>query len=91
VGSDRPGTTPEEALEGQGLDEALARERRDERTVDETIELADDGNPDVEGELVGEGFLVNEDYPSPEESALTIREEAPGATDHEDPDPAEED
>jgi hypothetical protein len=89
-GSELSGTTPEEALAGQGLDDALARERPDERTVDETIEVADDGDPDAEGELVGEGFLVKDDFPSPEESALSIREEAPGATDHEDPHPAEE-
>jgi hypothetical protein len=89
-GADLRGTTEEEELSGLGLDAALARERRDERTVDETLAILDDGDPDIEGELVGEGSRVKDDFASPEESALSVRNEAPGATDHDDPHPTDE-
>lgn len=90
-GSDRRGTTPEEALEGEGLDEALARERSDGRTTDEALGIEDDGELDGEGELVGEGSVEEDEFASPEEAALTVRDEAPGATDHDDPHAADED
>jgi hypothetical protein len=86
-GVDLRGTTEDEALAGQSLDQALARERPEARTVDEALEIVDDGDPDLEGELVGEGFIVRDDFASPEESALSVRERAPGATDHDDPHP----
>jgi hypothetical protein len=84
-GVDLRGTTEDEALAGQSLDQALARERPEGRTIDEALEIVDDGDPDVEGELVGEGFVVSDDFAAPEESALSVREDAPGATDHDDP------
>ena len=90
-GSDARGTTSEEEVAGLSLDEALARERPDERTIDEEVVIVDDGEPDVEAELVAEGAIVKEEYPSPEESALSIRDDAPGATDHEELPPSEED
>ena len=89
-GAESKGTTPEEALEGQSLDEALARERPDGRTIDESLAVLDDGAPDVEGELVAEGSIEPDDYASPEEAALSVRDEAPGATDHDDPHPTDE-
>lgn len=89
-GADLHGTTPAEALEGEGLEEALAEERPSERTIDETLEVVDDGVPDLEDELVAEGHRVMDDFPSPEEAALTVRDEVPGATDHEDPHPVDE-
>ena len=70
--------------------EALARERREGRSVDEAFEVVDDGVPDAEEELVAEGFLVRDDFASPEESALSVRNDAPGATDHDDPHPVDE-
>jgi len=90
-GAELHGTTPEEELEGEGLDTALARERPERGSVDEVFELADDGNPDVEGELIADGFRVSDAYASPEEAALSVRDEAPGATDHDDPHPADGD
>jgi hypothetical protein len=87
-GADDPGTTEEEALAGVDLDEALARERPEARTTDEVVGLADDGAPDAEGELIGEDSLEQDDFASPEESALSVRTTAPGATDHDDPHPA---
>ena len=89
-GAESKGTTPEEALEGQSLDEALARERPEGRTTDETLGIVDDGAPDEEDELVAEGSVEHDDFGSPEEAALSVRDEAPGATDHEDPHPADE-
>jgi hypothetical protein len=85
--ADRRGTTAEEAVEGESLDDALAREQPEGPTVDEALGLEDDGVPDEEGELVAEGSLEKDEFASPEESALSVRDEAPGATDHEDPHP----
>jgi hypothetical protein len=90
-GAELHGTTPEEALAGQSLDEALARERPDGRTTEETLGIVDDGVPDEEDELVAEGSVESDDFASPEEAALSVRDEAPGATDHEDPHPDEGD
>jgi hypothetical protein len=64
-------------------------ERPDGRTVNEAVAVVDDGDPDIEGELIAEGSLVADDFPAPEESALSIRDDAPGATDHEDPHPVD--
>ncbi len=89
-GAELRGTTPEEAIAGQGLDEALARERPEGRTTEEALGVVDDGVPDEEGNLVAEGSVEHDDFASPEEVALSVRDEAPGATDHADPHPAEE-
>ena len=89
-GSDRRGTTPDEALEGEGLDEALARERPEGRTTDEAVGIEDDGAVDEEDELVAEGSVEEDEFASPEEAALTVRDDAPGATDHDDPHPDDE-
>ena len=83
-GTDRRGMTAEEELEGLGLDEALARERPEGRITEEIVALEDDGALDGEGELVADGGLESDDFPSPEEAALSIRERAPGALDHAD-------
>jgi hypothetical protein len=86
---DRRGTTAEEAVEGEGLEEALDQERPEGPTTDEALGLEDDGVPDEEDELVAEGSIEMDEFASPEESALSVRDEAPGATDHEDPHPDE--
>lgn len=87
--STRRGTTAEEAVAGQGLEEALARETPEGQTIDEALAIEDDGVPDEEGELVADGSVERDDFVSPEEAALSIRDEAPGATDHEDPHPGD--
>ena len=89
-GADRRGTTPEEALEGEGLDEALAREEPEGRTTGEALAVLDDGDPDLEAELIAEGSTEADEYASPEEAALSVRDRAPGATDHDDPHPIDE-
>ena len=88
-GVDLRGTTPEEALAGEGLEQALAEERPEGRTSDEVFEVVDDRDPDTESQLIAEGSLVSDEFPSPEDAALSIRDEAPGATDHEYPHPAD--
>ena len=83
-GSTSRGTTPEESIAGQGLEEALTREEPEGSTIEEALELEDDGVPDLEDELVADGSVERDEFASPEEAALSIRDEAPGATDHED-------
>jgi hypothetical protein len=85
------GTTAEEALEGESIDDALAQERPERPSVEEAFEIVADGVPDEEDELVGEGSLVEDEFASPEESALSVTEDAPGVTDHEDPHPRDDD
>lgn len=83
--ADRRGVTAAEGQGTLGLDEALGRERPDHAVVDEVVAVEDEDAPDVEAELVGEASLERDDFASPEEAALSIRDEAPGATDHDDP------
>ena len=84
-GAESRGTTVTEALAGLSIDDALARERPEGRTVEETVELVGDGDPDEEKDLVADGSVEHDDFVSPEEAALSIRDAAPGATDHEEP------
>jgi hypothetical protein len=85
--ADRHGTTAEEAVEGEGLEEAIAEEQPEGPTTDEALGLEDEGVPDTEDELVAESSVEMDEFASPEESALSVRDEAPGATDHDDPHP----
>ena len=50
------GTTAEEAVAGQGLEEALARETPEGQTIDEALAIEDDGVPDEEG-VVANGVI----------------------------------
>lgn len=81
------GTTHREALAGAGLDRALARERPDEAETEETLEVVDDGPIDAEEKLIGDAVRARDEFAAPEEAALSVRDEAPGATDHDDPHP----
>jgi hypothetical protein len=86
-GSELTGTTAAEALEGESLDEQLAEELPDGPTVDEAVSVVDEGLSDDEDELVGAAARARDEFAPPEEAALTIRDDAPGATDHPDPHP----
>ena len=88
-GADLRGTTAEEQTDELSIDEALARERPEGRIVDEVVAIEDEGDPDVEAELVADDSTESDDFAAPEESALSVREDAPGATDHEDLHPDE--
>jgi hypothetical protein len=89
--AESPGTTAEEAVAGEGLDRALAQERPERSETDEALSVVDDGDPDEEDELVGEAVTARDEFAAPEEAALTVREDAPGATDHEDRHPVDQD
>jgi hypothetical protein len=84
-GAESRGTTAAEAAEGESLDEALAQERAEPEAIDEVLSLVDDGVSDVEDELAGDAVVERDEFASPEEAALSIRENVPGATDHDDP------
>src|SRR6266508_2804019 len=51
----------------------------------------DEGPADDEEELVGDAVVEHDEFASPEETALTVRDSAPGATDHDDPHPPDAD
>jgi len=86
-GTESVGTTAEEALEGETLDQRLAEERPERPSTDEVLSVADEGVSDDEDELVGEGVLERDEFAAPEEIAVTERDRVPGATDHADPHP----
>jgi len=83
------GTTAEEALEGESLDQRLAEERPDQPVVHEALSVIDEGLSDDEDELIGSAVVGRDEFASPEEAALTVRASAPGGTDHDHPHPAE--
>ena len=88
-GSESVGTTVEEELAGESLDQRLAEERPDRSSVDEVLSVIAEGTSDEEGELVGDAVVERDEFASPEEAALSVRDNAPGATDHDDPHPSE--
>jgi hypothetical protein len=90
-GADRRGTTASEEAAGETLDDEFEQERPEREATEETVGLEADGTPDVEGQLVSEDSVEEDGFASPEEAALTIRDELPGATDHEDQHPTDED
>jgi hypothetical protein len=91
-GAESVGTTVEEELAGESLDQRLAEERPDRRpSIDETLSVFDEGPSDDEKELVADAVVERDEFASPEEAALSVRDSAPGATDHDDPHPPDED
>ena len=90
-GAESVGTTAEEGLEGETLDQRLAEERPERPTTDEALSVVDDGLSDDEIELVGDAVTQRDEFASPEEAAMSVRDDAPGATDHDDPHPDDED
>jgi hypothetical protein len=90
-GAESVGTTAEEGLEGETLDQRLAEERPERPSVDEALSVVDEGLSDDEIELVGDAVTQRDEFASPEEAAMSVRDDAPGATDHDDPHPDDED
>jgi hypothetical protein len=90
-GAESVGTTAEEGLEGESLDQRLAEERPERPSTDEALAVVAEGLSDDEDELVGDAVLGRDEFASPEEAALSVRDNPPGATDHEDPHPGDED
>lgn len=89
-GAESVGTTAEEGLRGESLDQRLAEERPERPVADETLSVVDEGVVDDESELVGEAVVARDEFASPEEAAMSVRDDAPGATDHDDPHPTDE-
>jgi hypothetical protein len=90
-GAESIGTTAEEEVTGEPLDQRLAAERGDRSSNDVALSLFDEGMADNEGELIGDAVIGRDEFASPEETAMSIRDDAPGATDHDDPHPADGD
>ena len=90
-GAELRGTTEREAAAGESLDDELAQERPEVRATDEAVGLEGEGIPDVEGQLVSDDSLEEDEFASPEEAAVTIRDQVPGATDHDDTHPTDDD
>jgi hypothetical protein len=89
-GAESFGTTADEQERGEPLADRLAEERTDRPIRDTDLGLIDEGGPDEEAELVGDAVGERDPFVAPEESAMSVREEAPGAVDHPD-DHTEED
>jgi hypothetical protein len=83
-GAESFGTTVDEQERGEPLGERLAEEATDRPIRDTDLGLIDEGGPDEEDELVGEAVGERDPFVAPEESAMSVRDEAPGAVDHPD-------
>ena len=88
-GAESVGTTVEEALAGESLDQRLAEEQPDRPSVDAALSVVDEGLSDDEDELVADAVIERDEFASPEEAAMSTRDDVPGATDHDDPHPAD--
>jgi hypothetical protein len=84
AGAESFGTTADEQERGEPLDARLAEERSDRPILDTELGLIDEDGPDDESELVGEAVSERDPFVAPEESAMSVRDEAPGAVDHPD-------
>lgn len=83
-GAESFGVTAEEQVQGESLERRLAEERPDGRPNDVEIAIEDFDAPDDEPQMVGEAAIEHDPLVAPEEAALSIRDRAPGAVDHED-------
>jgi len=88
-GAESVGTTVEEELAGESLDQRLAEERPERPSTDVALSVVDEAPSNDEEELVGEAVVERDEFASPEEAALSVRDDAPGATDHDDPHPTD--
>ena len=77
------GTTVEEERRGESLDQRLSEEQPDRPPRDIELAIEDEDAPDDEPELVANATIEREPYLAPEEAAMTVRDDAPGAVDHE--------
>ncbi len=86
-GSESFGTTAEEELEGESLDQRLVEERPERSPTEEVVSVLAEDLSDDEKDLVGDAVLEEDEFASPEEAAVSVRDDVPGATDHDDPHP----
>lgn len=78
------GTTAEEQRRGQSLDSRLAEEGAVSPTAADDLEVYDETGTDREPEMVGDAAAEQDAFLAPEDSAMSVREDAPGAVDHPD-------
>ena len=83
-GAESFGVTAEEQVRGETLDQRLAEERSDGSPKDIEIAIEDFDAPDHEPQMVGEAVIDRDPFVSAETAAMSIRDRAPGAVDHED-------
>jgi hypothetical protein len=83
-GAESFGTTADEQERGEPFDARLAEERTDRPIRDTDLGLVDEDAPDDEPELIGEAVGERDPFVAPEESAMSVRDEAPGAVDYPD-------
>ena len=83
-GAESFGTTADEQERGEPFASRLAEERMDRPILDTALGLIDQDVPDDESEMVGEAIGERNPFVAPEESAMSVRDEAPGAVDHPD-------
>jgi hypothetical protein len=84
LGSESFGTTADEQERGEPMDARLAEEMPSRPILDDELGIIDEDVPDDESEMVGEAVGERDPFVAPEEVAMTVREEAPGAVDHPD-------
>jgi hypothetical protein len=83
-GAESFGVTAEEQVRGESLDERLAEERPEGEASDLEIAIEDLDAPDDEPQMVGTASVDRDPLVAPEDAAMSIRDRAPGAVDHED-------
>lgn len=84
LGAESFGTTADEQERGEPIDSRLAEERTERPIVDAELGIIDEDVPDDESQMVGEAVGERDAFVSPEEAAMSVRDEAPGAVDHPD-------
>ena len=84
LGTESFGTTADEQERGEPIDSRLAEEATDRPLLDTELGIIDEDAPDDESEMVGEAIGERNPFVSPEEAAMSVRDEAPGAVDHPD-------
>jgi len=83
-GAESFGTTLAEQERGATLGARLAEERPDERVRDTDLGLIGEDATDTESQMVAESVPERDLFVAPEDSAMSVRDEAPGAVDHPD-------
>jgi hypothetical protein len=83
-GAESFGVTAEEQVRGESLDQRLAEERPGGEASDLEIAIEDLDAPDDEPQMIGEASVARDPLVAPEDAAMSIRDRAPGAVDHED-------
>jgi hypothetical protein len=78
------GTTAEEQRRGQSLDSRLADEGAVSPTEMDDLEVYEESGTDEEEQMVGEAAAEQDPFLAPEDAAMSVRDDAPGATDHPD-------